>query len=241
VTIRVLPPWWKTVWFYACIAVVVLAVLYAAHRFRLRQVFRAAELRDRIARDLHDEVGSSVSTIAIYSKIAYEQTGNPEFDSKSILKKVSDYATEIMESMNDIVWSINTRNDGFEQIVSRMRDHASQLLEAGGYTLDFRFDEGLSSKKLDMEKRRHLYLIYKEAVNNIVKYAGGTHVRINIDYVQRSFRLEVRDDGKGFEPDAIRKGNGLSNMRHRAKSLGGQLSIESGPGLGTCLILVFPA
>jgi signal transduction histidine kinase/ligand-binding sensor domain-containing protein len=240
-TIVVHPPWWKTAWFYAFVAAIALAVLYAAHRYRIQQLSRAAELRDRIARDLHDEVGSSVSTIAIYSKIAYEQAGNPGFDNKPILQKVSDYATQIMESMNDIVWSINTRNDAFEQIVSRMRDHASQLLEAAGYTIHFDFDDGLSGRKLDMEKRRHLYLLFKESLNNILKYAGGSQVWITFGLTQKQFRLAIRDDGRGFEPDTVKRGNGLSNMRHRAKTLHGDLSLQSRPGYGTHLILVFPA
>ena len=240
-TIRVLPPWWKTAWFYACLAGLILALLYTAHRYRIRQLSRAAALRDRIARDLHDEVGSSVSTIAIYSKIAFEQAGNPDFDNTPILRKVTDYATEIMESMNDIVWSINTRNDSFGHIVSRMRDHASQLLEAGGYTLQLNFDDGLNNKKLDMEKRRNLYLIFKEALNNIVKYARGNNVWITLSLMQGQMQMTIRDDGKGFDPGTIKKGNGLSNMRHRSKSLRGQLSIKSSPGQGTIVIIVFPA
>ena len=240
-TIVVHPPWWKTTWFYSFVAAIALGMLYAAHGYRIRQLSRAAELRDRIARDLHDEVGSSVSTIAIYSKIAWEQAGNPGFDHKPILQKVSDYATQIMESMNDIVWSINTRNDGFEHIASRMRDYASQLLEASGYTIHFDFDEGSSARKLDMEKRRHLYLFFKESLNNILKYSNGSQVWISFGLTKKQFRLVIRDDGRGFDPDTVRHGNGLSNMRHRAKTLHGDVSIASRPGHGTQLILIFPA
>jgi len=122
-----------------------------------------------------------------------------------------------------------------------MRDHASQLLEAGGYAIHFDFDEGLAGRKLDMEKRRHLYLFFKEALNNIVKYAGGTQVWITFSLTQRQYRLIIRDDGTGFEPATVKRGNGLSNMHHRAESLHGGLSIQSRPGQGTHLILVFPA
>lgn len=238
----IITPWYQTWWFYLLMALATSAIIYGLYRFRLYQLRRLDKLRSRIARDLHDEVGSSISTIAIYSKIMQEQVNSVDFDNKPLVNKINDFAAEIMESMNDIVWNINTKNDAFDRIISRMREQASQLLEAKGYAVHFDFDELLSRMKLNMDKRREFYLIYKEAINNIAKYAGGENVWITL-YVQNSFiMLGIKDDGEGFDKSKVRSGgNGLGNMQHRAGALNGEITINSSPGAGTEIHLKFYA
>ncbi len=238
--LHVIPPWWRTWWFYVLSTTGSLSGTYLLYRYRLFQLSKLETLRNRIARDLHDEVGSSISTIAIYSKILHDQLGSSTFDNEPLLKKISEHATEIMESMNDIVWNINTRNDAFENIINRMREHAYQLFEAKGYTLHFDFNEHLYRMKLEMEKRRDFYLIYKEALNNIAKYANGKNVWITVDLRNSEIILIIKDDGQGFDMNAVRtKSNGLTNMNFRAEALNGKLNIISAPGKGTELFLSF--
>lgn len=238
--IQITPPWWGTWWFYLLVSLASLSAMYGLYRYRLAQVLKLQHLRNDIARDLHDEVGSSLSTIAIYSKIALQQPGTSTFTSEPLLVKIAEQANHVMGSMNDIVWSINTRNDAFEKVFSRMREDAFQLLEAKGYTLHFDFDENLHRTKLDMEKRRDFYLIYKEALNNIAKYANGRNVWINVHLRNLTIDLLIRDDGLGFELNAVgSQGNGLSNMNYRARALKGTLRIVSEPGKGTTLQLSF--
>jgi ligand-binding sensor domain-containing protein len=239
VTIRT--PWFQAWWFYLLVAIATLAVLYGLYRFRLFQLKRLEKLRNRIARDLHDEVGSSISTIAIYSKIMQEQMHSVDFDNAPLVNKINDFAGEIMESMNDIIWNINTLNDSFERIISRMREHAVQLLEAKGYAVVFTIDEMLYRMKLNMELRRDFYLIYKESLNNIAKYASGANVWITLRLENNGIVLIIKDDGKGFDAgQAGSGGNGLNNIRHRAKSLKGSATIDSVPGEGTQIQLRFP-
>lgn len=241
-SITVVPPWYRTWWFYLLTVTATVSITYALYKFRLYQLRRLERLRNRIARDLHDEVGSSISTIAIYSKIVHEQADSDTFNKEPLLKKITDFASEIMESMNDIVWNINTKNDAFEHIINRMREHAYQLLEAKGYTLHFNFDEHLYRTKLEMEKRRDFYLIYKEALNNIAKYAEGENVWITLVIAASQVHLTIKDDGKGFDMDAVkRSSNGLVNMSHRAATLNGKISITSNPGEGTEICLSFSA
>jgi ligand-binding sensor domain-containing protein/two-component sensor histidine kinase len=241
IQIDVTTPWWRTWWFYCLLGIAVSTSIYLLYRFRLAQLRRLTKLRDSIARDLHDEVGSSISTIAIYSKIVHEQVNNTTFDNEPLLKKINEQASEIMESMNDIVWNINTRNDAFEHIFSRMREHGSQLLEAGNYALHFKFDTHLQHMRLNMEKRRDFYLIYKESVNNIAKYAGGKNAWISLTLNGNNLELSIRDDGKGFDINHPRSGgNGLSNIRFRAKALNGKVHFDSTPGEGTHVYLIFP-
>lgn len=160
------------------------------------------------------------------------------FDKEPLLRKINDFATEIMASMNDIVWSINTKNDAFEHIIGRMRKHATDLFEAKGYHLHFSFDENVLRSKLNMERRREFYLIYKEALNNIAKYAEAQNVWISLLSSDNKIILKIRDDGKGFDPINVKKsGNGLANMHQRAIALHGKLSVISNTGDGTEIIL----
>lgn len=222
------------------IASITFLITYALYRYRLAQLMRLERVRNRIARDLHDDVGSSISTIAIYSKIVKEHLGSPTFNNEPLLKKITDNVNEIMEAMSDIVWNINTKNDDFDQIIMRMQEHAHQLFEAKGYTLHFHFDESLNHMRLKMERRRDFYLIYKEALNNIAKYANGNNVWISLSTVNAQISLTIRDDGAGFDSETIRKGsNGLTNMQYRTTALGGKIEIRSALGKGTEIRLHF--
>lgn len=235
----IIPPWYRTWWFYILGFLSIIALFYGLHLFRVAQLNRINTVRNRIARDLHDEVGSSLSTIAIYSKIVQQQSAPASLNKESLLLKISDNATEMMESMSDIVWNIYYKNDTFESILSRMREHAYQLFEAKEYTLHFKLDEELLKRKVSMEKRRDFYLIYKEAINNVAKYANGHNIWINVTLENNTISMVIADDGKGFDPVLKSPGNGLSNMAHRAKSLNGQLNIVSAPNKGTRVELKF--
>lgn len=235
----IIPPWYKTWWFYILTIVTTIALFYGFYRFKLAQRNKIYKIRNRIARDLHDEVGSSLSTIAIYSKILQEQNSTATFNREPLLIKITHNATEMMESMSDIVWNIIHKNDAFESILSRMREHAYQLFEAKGYILHFHFDEGLLKRKMSMEKKRDFYLIYKEALNNIAKHANGKNIWISLTSQNNIISIVITDDGKGFDSALKSSGNGLSNMLHRAKTLNGELKIVSDPNNGTRVELKF--
>jgi len=197
-------------------------------------------VRNNIARDLHDEIGSSLSSISIFSKLAQRHINTNEASPDLLLQKINEDASHVMDSMSDIVWSINTKNDEFENVFYRMREHAVQLLEAKNYTVHFHFDERLNHIKFDMQSRRDFYLIYKEALNNIAKYAEGKNVWIHLALHNYTIELVIKDDGKGFDVSkANKKGNGLSNMYKRADAIGGKLDITSGINEGTELNLSF--
>ena len=240
IELYVITPWYRTWWFYLGVAVVICSLAYGFYRLRMYQLQKVEGLRNRIARDLHDEIGSSISTIAIYSKIAQEQMNSMTFDKEPLLKKINDFATEIMTSMNDIVWSINTKNDAFEHIISHMREHAIHLFEAQGCRLHFNFDENALHSKLNMERRRDFYLIYKEALNNVAKYAEAKNVWISLTAADNKITLKIKDDGNGFDQKNVRKdGNGLANMQQRAAALHGKINVVSSMGDGTEIILGF--
>ncbi len=241
ISIEIISPWWRTWWFYTLVIITTAAVIYNIYQYRLNQVLKLQRVRNRIATDLHDEIGSSLSTISIYSKVAQEQLKKDAAESGHLLKKISEDTNEMMEAMNDIVWTINARNDRFENIINRMREHAVQLFEAKNCSLHFNFDEQLNHVKFEMEKRKDFYLLYKEALNNIVKYAEAKNVWIDLITENAAIKLSIKDDGKGFDKKVVRKSaNGLINLQTRAENLKGQLEIKSECGKGTEIHLRFP-
>lgn len=146
-----------------------------------------------------------------------------------------------MESMKDIVWTVNPENDAVESLLARMRIYCSEILEPKGIEYDFKADEDVQNIKLEMEQRRNFYLIFKEAINNIAKYSRCNNVNIGINKSVEKIEMKIKDDGVGFNTvDILNRGNGLKNMNERAKLMKGSFIIESALGNGTTLTLAFP-
>ncbi|HEX5667206.1 MAG TPA: triple tyrosine motif-containing protein, partial [Chitinophagaceae bacterium] len=238
-TITILPPWYGTWWFRILLALTLFSAIYAVYRYRLQQALNIVAVRNRIATDLHDEIGSNLSNISIFSNVA-QQIGDNE-KNISLLKKISEYSQASQESMSDIVWMINPDNDRFENIMTQMRRYAAEIFETIKCNFNISFDENLNDIKLNMEERKNLYLIYKEAINNLAKYSGCSEVSIELKLNKGVINMVMRDNGKGFELDALGKGNGVTNMRKRAEMLKGRLNIRTSPGHGTEIELNFPA
>ena len=232
------PPWYKTWWFRVLIGLAIIGIIYFVYKYRLKQALKLHAIRNSIARDLHDEIGSNLSNISIFSEVAQQQNGTAA-ETEPILKKINEYARVSMTSMSDIVWMINARNDSFENIITRMRSLAAEIFEAKNYTLHLNFDERLNELSLNMEQRKNFYLIYKEAINNVAKYASCKNVWISLQKDGNNIRLEVKDDGVGFSVNTHHKGNGLYNMEKRAETLNGKLKIESKKDDGTTVELIF--
>ncbi|HVG12084.1 MAG TPA: triple tyrosine motif-containing protein [Flavisolibacter sp.] len=238
VQLVILPPWYGTWWFRTTLVLAVVSAGYAFYRYRLAQALKLQAIRDRIAGDLHDEVGSNLSNIYIFSNVAQQKAkGNDE--TEPLLQKITDYTQQSMQAMNDIVWMINTRNDRFENIMVRMRTLAAEFAEASDCELHLDFDERLTHVKLNMEERKNFYLIYKEAVNNIAKYAGCKSVWVDMKLDANIVTLKIRDNGKGFDVANTNNGNGMFNMNKRAQMLKGALTVVSTVGEGTTLQLKF--
>lgn len=237
VQLVVLPPWYMTWWFRSLLGATVLAAAYAFYRFRLQQALKLQAIRNKIASDLHDEIGSNLSTISIFSDVAKAQSEGSQI--ATLLGKISSYTQESMEAMSDIVWMINATNDRFENIIIRMRELAVELIEAKGAALQLTIDEPLNALKLGMQERKNFWLIYKEALNNIAKYANAKQVWICLDYENGHISLDIKDDGTGFSRSHLGSGNGLKNMHLRAEALKGKLKIISAPGEGTEVRLIF--
>jgi len=212
----------------------------------LRQVLKLHDVRNRIASDLHDEIGSTLSSISISSTLIRSKLNESNTDVEKLLQRISNNTDTMMEALSDIVWAINTRNDRFDNAVNRMRAFATEMLEPRNILIHFNVSESISVVQLDMQQRKNLYLIFKEAVNNIVKYSGCRNVWIDVSRQgNKTFVLNIKDDGKGFEATLQtseqnkQPGNGIINMKKRAEELGGEIAIDSVKGVGTTLHLKF--
>jgi signal transduction histidine kinase/ligand-binding sensor domain-containing protein len=196
-------------------------------------------LRSKISRDLHDEIGSALTSINLLSKVALNKAGN-DAEINSYLSKIKDSTFSTMESMSDIVWAINPKNDKLEALMSRMKEFAADICEAQGIDLSFILPPELETLSIDLAKRKNLFLVFKEAVNNAVKYSGCTLLHAEFVRTHNQLRMIIKDNGKGFDKTAISHGNGLYNMQERVSECNGTLQIESGMQQGTSIILEIP-
>jgi len=197
------------------------------------------QLRNKIARDLHDDIGSTLSGINIFSKIALQKLKHNEAGSGELLEKISDRSEKTMDALSDIVWSISTKNDHIDNFMVKAREYMAEMLEPQGIRFDMQIDEDISHLKLGMESRKEFYLIFKEAICNASKYAQCSLVEILLTKEKDIFTLSIRDNGKGFDTNKATSGNGLQNMQHRAEKMKAKLVINSRLNHGTTVTLSF--
>ncbi len=234
------PPYYKTWWFYTILAIIISAIAVFIYRQRINKLLAVEKLRARVARDLHDDMGSTLSTINILSSMAKTRMAEDPKKTSEYISRISDNSQRMMEAMDDIVWAIRPDNDNMQKITARMREFATGILEAKDIELDFTVDEKVNDVKLNMEDRRDFFLIFKEAVNNVAKYSRCSKCIIRISFVQKRLLLTVADNGIGFEVGEVDSGNGLSNMQKRAEALRGRASVQSAPGNGTNVTVNIP-
>ncbi len=233
--IYIRPPFWATWWFRTGLFLAIIALIYAIFRYRELQRLEQEKLRLGIARDLHDEMGSTLSSISILSEAAMRHL--QEDIDRARFGTIGARARQVMEAMSDIVWSVNPRNDSMNNILQRMKEFSVELFESQGITLHFEADETVKTMNLPMEQRKDFYLLFKEAANNAAKYSGATEVWVSVQSENGGLRLEVRDNGRGFDPATVKQGNGLWNMQRRAERMGAPFSLESRVGEGTRVVV----
>ncbi|GAB4023964.1 hypothetical protein GCM10028773_43870 [Spirosoma koreense] len=237
--IRVVPPYWKTDWFRLLVGLVSVGLLYGLYQYRERQRQRLERIRDRIATDLHDDMGSTLSSIRIFSDVVQQQIAPTTPDAVPILQRISSSATALSESMQDIIWTIQTKNDRLDDVVARMREFGLKMAEAKGIVFHMQVSEQFEKTRLNVEQRRNLYLIVKESINNAVKYAQASRIDVCLTIeTGRQLHLRISDNGRGFDPGSVQPGNGLPNLHKRAREIRGNLTLTSAPGAGTQINLL---
>jgi ligand-binding sensor domain-containing protein/signal transduction histidine kinase len=233
ITFEILTPLWRRWWVLAAAGMLITWLAYALHRYRVQRLLEIQRVRIHIAADLHDDIGSNLTQIAILSEVAQSHLGQAGAEVAKPLSSIARISRETVTSMSDIVWAIHPKRDRLMDLVRRMRRLANEVLGSRGIEVQFNAPDGAHDPRLGAEVRHDLYLIFKEALHNAVRHSACGKVDIDLRLERSCLTLRVADDGHGFEVEDRGEGQGLGNMRRRAGSMGGLLEVRSGPGVGT--------
>ncbi len=239
-TFTILPAIWQRWWFLALVATLIGLLTYAVYRYRVQQLLNMERMRTRIASDLHDDIGSSLSQISIISEVVRRQLARENSSITDPLSTIAQTSRELVDSMSDIVWAINPKRDNLYDLVYRMRRFATDTLTTQETEIEFIAPDELPAARVETDIRREVFLIFKEAVNNAVRHSRGSQINIELSFEHGALQLAVEDNGIGFNPAHDDRGHGLFSMRQRAERIGGELQILSTPSTGTVVKLQAP-
>ncbi|HEX4948406.1 MAG TPA: two-component regulator propeller domain-containing protein [Blastocatellia bacterium] len=231
----ILRPLWQRWWFLSLLVLTLGGLFYGAYRYRVAQIVALERVRLRIASDLHDDVGANLSLIAGVSEMLAQQAQQTAPQMQSQLALLAESSRRSMDAMSDIVWMINPNRDHLRDLAQRLRRFANETLTPRQIEVKFTLPDSEADIPIAAESRREIFLIGKEAINNIVRHAACTEAEIALTLDGTMMTLRVRDNGRGFDSSAPNgdAGQGLLSMRSRAAKLGGELLVNSQPGSGT--------
>ena len=238
VSFTVLPPLWQRMWFISLGLTILAALLYALYRYRVSKLVELERVRTRIATDLHDEIGSNLSLIAMVSDVA-GRSARADSRMANWLSLIADTSRDTVDAMSDIVWVVNPQKDRIGDLTQRMRRLADDAFTAAN--VRFRFMTSTSAEiKIGVDTRREVFMIFKEALNNILRHARCSEAEIDLAIQHGRLELRLTDNGRGFDTSDAADGNGLASMRRRAARVGGELDVRSDPGRGSTVTLRVP-
>jgi signal transduction histidine kinase/ligand-binding sensor domain-containing protein len=236
ISFRIEPAFAQTATFYALLATIFAAGILALYIYRKRQLSRTRQIRSEISRNLHDEVGANLTNISLSSLLAQRQLKNENAVS-TILERIYQDSQLVSESMREIVWSINPEIDTLGEALPRMLHYASNLLETNKIELRAEIAPEVERLHLSMRQRRDFYLIFKEALNNMVRHSKASRALVQFYLSGRSLCMKIADNGTGFDLNIAISGNGLKNMRERARQHRWKLEVRSRLQQGTTITL----
>ena len=241
---------WQTTWFRVGGAVVLVGVavllVRGIERRRARAQMRRLELegamereRARIARDIHDDLGSRLTKISMITHRVIQE-GSPGSTLANHLRSISETARDMLDRLDETVWVVNPRNDQLDRLCDYLLNYAQDFLQHAGIRCRFKVVDDLPPLPVAAETRHHVFLIVKEALNNVARHSGATEARIELDFTGNKLSLTIKDNGRGFDTAAcLALGRGLENMRSRAGNIGGRFDLESQPGQGATVRMEF--
>ncbi|MDZ4795448.1 MAG: histidine kinase [Bacteroidota bacterium] len=239
--IKINPPFYKTWWFIVLCLLALSGILYGIYKYRINQLKKVQYMRNSISRDLHDDVGATMTSISILSEVASQKVQQQQTAAAhQMMNQIGVSSRLLLQNLDDIIWSINPKNDSIEKIVLRIKELATEVMELNKITYHLHFDNKFNNIGIPMQNRRHLFLIFKEALNNMVKYSHCKNAILSMYIKENTLILALEDDGIGFDTNNFIAGNGLSNMQQRATEMKGKLLVQSTPGKGTSITLRCP-
>ena len=247
----VLPPLHRTWWAYSLYGMMFLGLIISGHRYQKKRTIiierKKAEQKQvllnerlRISRDLHDEVGATLSGISMYSHLAKEQIKSEhQSDLLNSLSIMQESSGEMVNKLNDIVWLLNPDQAQLHQLIEKLEAYARQMADINAIQVTVDITEKVSEIELPIEVRKNVYLIFKEAINNTIKYSRATTLDLAVRDLDHTLEITLHDNGIGFDPGTIKKGNGLDNMYKRAEEISALINLYASPGNGTRLSLTY--
>lgn len=248
VSIVIYPPFWQTWWFTLLVILIALTIILAFARYmyqsKLKQKILELEKhkalhkeRQRISREMHDDIGAGLTQIVLMSESARMKSNI--IDSKE-LYDIADTSRMLVSNMSEIIWTLNSENKNLEQFLSYLRENLSKQFEYSGINYSVELPDGGNEILLRNEQMRNLLLITKETVNNAIKHSRAKNIFIRIFLLKDRLHIEIKDDGVGFSMQKKYSGNGFHNIRQRTAEIGGEINMESEEGKGSRFIFVFP-
>jgi len=235
--IKIRAPFWKTGWFLSLLGFLTVGILYWLDKLRMQKLKATENIRARIATSLTEDLGSSLSSINLTSELAKTKVDTDRERTKEYIDQISDTSYRMIDSMYDMIWSINPENDSMQHTVDRMKSYAMEMESIHGIDIVFDIDEAVYRPGPGMENRYGLLVVFKEAVLNACRHSRARHIYVHLSYKNRNLLISVQDDGKGFDVDAVKLGRGMSEMQRRASAMGAQLTIESEINTGSVVAL----
>jgi signal transduction histidine kinase len=231
-TLIFLPKWYQTGVFKTLLALVAIAIGYGLYRIRISQLKKEEKIRNQLASDLHDDLGSTLNSVKVYSNLALMEKGNPQH-----LEKIKEGTQDAIAGVRDLIWVLDDKKDVVQDLLARIKQFAQPLCEANHIAYVEDVAATVSYFKLEKEEKRNLYMILKESINNSIKYSGCSAITLHVTGGGKKISFTISDNGKGFDATTIKPGNGLKNIRNRAKDIHYTVTIASSPGNGTTITL----
>jgi signal transduction histidine kinase len=223
---------WNSLWFRLLMFLAFLSASYGAYSWRKTQLKLVEDVRNQLASDLHDDVGSQLSGIRLMAELADDASLTPERRSEE-LKRIASASEDVLDGLRELVWFINPGRDETAGLLKRMQNYADRHLHAIPHTFDVSDTDVLS--RLPLAARREFLLIFKEAIRNIVQHSGATLVSMKVDCIENRLFLAIEDNGTGFDPLETSSGYGLKSMLYRVRKINGTLAVQSHAETGTSI------
>jgi signal transduction histidine kinase len=223
-----LPKWYQTWWFKLLVFLTTAGIIYSFYRYRIRQIEKQHTIRKNIATDLHDDLGSTLNSVKVFTNLAISGVKQEES-----LQQVKDNLTEATMSLRDMIWVLDDSLDTVDELITRFKQFAIPVAAASNIEAIIKADSDVNNRTLTKEEKRNLFLICKEAINNSIKYSGATQIDVAITASGKKIQIIVADNGKGFNVDEVKKGYGLKNMQYRAGQIKFKVVLQSAPDRGT--------
>ncbi len=242
------PPIWQRWWFYLLIALLMVSVIVMLVQYfkgqslrkqlaEMEQQQRLDKERQRISREMHDDIGAGLTQITMMSVSAKSKLGE---DGGKELNDIAETSRQLVSSMSEIIWCMNPENRTLDQLIAYLREQLNKQLEYCGMNYTVVLPNETAAVVLSNEQRRNIVLVTKEIVNNAIKYSGAANISVNMTLSKNSLIFKIGDDGEGFDTAKIYTGNGLKNIRQRVEEVGGALTIVSGKGSGSVFSFNIP-